>query len=422
MTETASVNGSLRWPFVTSYDFEAIARRLRNTSGFESMTYVPLVNVNDLRTWGNYSVEHQDWIHRSFDIDGRERPSSDSILDYIFWVQGQGIDAAAQPVKASEAALFAPVWQLSPPPEDPAIVNFDLFSLNVFQDAFFTVNGTKSWAMRSSFNATFAGLNMTAFGAELQSALASPIFGSTVEKSSDVVGILWSTLPWERYIDHDQSLKANGVRCVLRSPCLDKLVTYEFVQGIASIVGNGDLHDTNYDYFKHTFVINENQSALIMGTTASGEGACPYTFTLYPSSGYVDNFQSSGALTAALWMAFLVFLLVISFCAYDYHYRLRSDKVMKIAVSRSHILATLFPAYVRERLYADLEFAMTKEGSSVNYREQLQALLPEAAAKRVPTEIETDSGDDEGGTFRSRAIADFCTLMPRERCIERLRA
>jgi hypothetical protein len=366
--------------------------------------------------WENYSVEHQDWINRSFEIDGRERPNSNSIPDEVYSVQGEGVYATAQPVNASGGELFAPVWQLSPPPVDPAIVNLDLLSFESSQEAIFSVSGTKSWAMSSSLNSALAGQNATEFGTELQSVVTSPIFENSTdnETSSEVVGILWSTLPWERYLDYDQYLLINGVLCVLRSPCLDEAFTYEIVQGTAGFVGSGDLHDTNYDYFEHTFVVNGNQSAPTINSTTSEGGICQYTFSVYPTDAYAGVFHSSSALTAAMWMALLFSLLVVSFCAYDYYYRQRSEKVIKIAVSRSQVLATLFPANVRERLYADIESEMAKEGNEVNYAEQLQGLLPGATAKGKSAEFETegcDNDNDEDEIFRSRPIADFCKLI-----------
>lgn len=386
------------WPYITLGNFEAMAKKWRKSSGIELMSFLPLVSGEQLATWGNYSVESQDWIDQSFEIDGTIRPNNESIPSQVYRVQAT--QNTVERVNESGINFAAPVWQLSPPPVDPSMINFNAMSVSWLQAPFETINDTKAWVMSFAFNVSNNTLNAT--GAALQSSVLSPIFEKENDNSSDLVGFIWSRLPWERYLDHSVPLRTNGIVCVLQSSCLNESQTYEIQEGTAIFIGSGDQHDEDFDYYVYTFPVNGNQPGL--SDTSNDMGICTYWFHVYPSPTFADTFLSSSALTAALWMALLFFLVVLSFYVYEYYARQRNDKIIGIAVSRSSILATLFPANVRERMYAEQEDSKYNKLYTNALPEQMRGLLPGTNVTKGLGSAE----DDEDEIFKTRPIADLC--------------
>ena len=117
------------FPFVTVPMFEIVGGRAREQAkAIEMLTFAPIVSKTHKLKWNEYSVKQKSWLQESRkilqardDVSMLEVPYHDtSITNYIFGLQGQD-------QMASEADLYAPAWQSSPPPRNASsYINYNL--------------------------------------------------------------------------------------------------------------------------------------------------------------------------------------------------------------------------------------------------------------------------------------------------------
>lgn len=124
-----SINDTVRfqnisWPFVTVPGFEALAESAMKMSGLEIMLFTPLVTEALSGTWVRYSLAFQGWLQEARELALERDPSRDASLyldgaatAVIYEVNGTNNIAATPP------GPFFPIWQLSPPPFDPTLLN-----------------------------------------------------------------------------------------------------------------------------------------------------------------------------------------------------------------------------------------------------------------------------------------------------------
>ena len=112
------------WPLVTVPHFETKGHHARSLSDADVIAFCPLVSEENRVDWEAYASEQQGWIEQ-----GQERvyggdysyPISPNIMENDDIMNGTL-------VKAQGPAPYLPVWQMSPPPFDPTVVNIDLMS------------------------------------------------------------------------------------------------------------------------------------------------------------------------------------------------------------------------------------------------------------------------------------------------------
>jgi hypothetical protein len=64
-TTSFALYANCTWPFVTIPDFEARSSAFRQVTRAQFLAVLPKVSEEAIEAWGNYSVEHQGWIHQS---------------------------------------------------------------------------------------------------------------------------------------------------------------------------------------------------------------------------------------------------------------------------------------------------------------------------------------------------------------------
>jgi hypothetical protein len=112
-------------PFLTINDFEVFAMSARDTTWVKTVLYAPFILDNESRSqWETYSVSKQSWIVQSaaFHPDFDWTDVKD-ISPRIWLRDGNGFYAADP-----GPGPYVPIWQVSPPPSDTFLINFNLAS------------------------------------------------------------------------------------------------------------------------------------------------------------------------------------------------------------------------------------------------------------------------------------------------------
>ena len=235
-------------PFATIGDFEAFGAGTRDISKASVIAFTPLLKTeDDLVAWNAYSANHSDWIvhGREFNHDSlhagihdvidqevedhqghnrdrvlleeemdhkdenenhededHDENESDEISEYVY-----SFDSTGRKVPEDGSGPFAPIWQMTPVPDDTSIVNFNLESDKMFRDllnhTLTTDNPILSEPVRPQ---DFFG---TAFGGSESpfSILLQPVFDAFEhEKIPVIIGAVVALLPWKDFFD-DVSIK-----------------------------------------------------------------------------------------------------------------------------------------------------------------------------------------------------------------------
>ena len=197
--------------------------------------------------------------------------SMDSIASKIYRVEADG--SASQ----ESRAFYAPVWQMSPPPKDPSLVNMDLYSNPVFKRMinYIMVSGgqpglsefvdvgplykglfteSEHWQLHDQFHGAGDGVGHSARD-HPHTLITAPV-RRTIDTDADIVGILAAVVPWDLYLSRLLPEGIDGVFVVLENTC-GQAVTYEINGPEAAYLGKGDMHQRKYNYLKQSYRVSD---------------------------------------------------------------------------------------------------------------------------------------------------------------------
>lgn len=186
-------------PYVTMDDFEVFAKSARITTGASLITYTPSIDgqMNRFRPlWEQYAVENQDWIQRGHELDSSHKHSELDVYAPIFeeiwrFDVNRTIESDPGPRPSS------PIWQMSPPPMNTSIVNFNLLSDYGFSEMIGYARETGEAVLSAPLDvANLTGLP-SADGP--QSVLVQPVFAGVESTSSSIVGNILAVVPWTTF-------------------------------------------------------------------------------------------------------------------------------------------------------------------------------------------------------------------------------
>jgi hypothetical protein len=297
------------WPFVTTHSFEVKGAHARLDSATELVLFAPFVNDKDRARWEQYSVDHQDWLMKSreqvlqtnvwfgnefHDEIGSQDEHEGQAMDHgemdhatIDSTYATGIASKIHRMEADDSAsqesrhLYAPIWQMSPPPRDPLLVNLDLFSnpvfnriinyimdsggrpgLSEFVDASllaFLYNGlfTDSEHMQLHDHSNEAGdLTRHSVHGHPHTLMTAPV-RTTIDMDAEIIGIVAAVVPWDLYLSRLLPQGIDGMYVVVENTC-GQVLTYEINGPVSVYLGKGDLHQTSYDYLKQSYKVSED--------------------------------------------------------------------------------------------------------------------------------------------------------------------
>jgi len=324
------------WPFETLPSFEGLASSFREVSGASQISMSPVVADSEKEAWEQYSVDNQGWIQESYDAIGVEGKPLE-IQDVIFDIQdGRVIEAENGP--------FVPLWQLSEPPKNTAVVNFNLMSNTVFASTF----GIAQSMSEALFSEKFSASDLLGQEDEdlkgSESLLIQPIFDDATSKNA-VVGVVLAVVSWYDFMSDLVREGNRGMVVVIENSC-GQVETYSIQGSQSFFLGLGDRHDTDFDEYRF-------ETKIVPFSTIDSEtpGYCEYMAYIYPTEEVEDdNKTGMPALFTAL-MAMLFLAAAAGFLTYDYMVQKRQKEAMTSAARSNAIVSSLFPADIRERLF-----------------------------------------------------------------------
>jgi hypothetical protein len=179
--------------------------------------------------------------------------------------------------------------------------------------------------------------------------------------SENIVGLVAILLSWDAIAEELMTGKSSNASTttsaglVVHSTCGDAL-TYGFDQGKTFFVGEGDWHNISGDGMQNVVVpigpllYGSGDSNNITGS----EYVCGYSFAFY---GLMQSSSTSSSTTLAIVFAVTAavvsLLLTLAFVQYHRYVSRQNGVIESTAKQESALLASLFPANVAKRLFAE---------------------------------------------------------------------
>lgn len=336
-------NTDFEWPNFTLPDFEQYGTGTRFLSGAELVVFSPLVKAEHRAGWEAYSVANQQWIADGLNVSGIPDADVRDISSFIYRKTSRAF------IPEIEKELYSPVWQMSPPPRDSSIVNFNLLNNPTFGRLVNFSDFTRQAALSEVLDTSqLFGSAAPAENGHPHSIMVLPVFQEAYNPFSEIVGHMVAVIPWFNFFENILSKSSvSGIYAVVEESCGSSF-TYFIESENATFLGLGDAHDKKYDDLKYS-----TQFATYEGNLTSISGLadhCTYSLNLYPSAQYEEGYTSTapiyftvGVLGVFVWVA-----AVFSF--YDCLVQRRQEKVNTVATKSNALVASLFPAQVRDKL------------------------------------------------------------------------
>lgn len=389
-----AVAESKTWPYVTLPFFEEHIDATKSLTDAYGVLFFPIVSKENRAEWEAYSVTERGWINESYaaqreiygedksGLDNYDETSFDSdewfvhlwTEDYIFpgrqpnftWGFSNKISTSVHDdpeerrpvVDTKEQDYFFPQWQAAPMTAYyQSTVNWNYGRWDDFYNQTEIINRTHTAAFG------YAWTDQSTPG--YVSTLLYPIydqFYDKPEKKKEVVAFLSLDIFWDVFLDGILPPNVFGIQVVIENTC-DQSFTFDLKGNAAVFLGEGDLHNTEYDdmgvsyLFGHDLMIGENGTVIsetYHGTPLDGT-MCAYTFNIYPTQEMEDEFVTNGPIVFTVVAVSIFVFTAATFIAYDCIVENRQKKVMK-AIKRSEaVVSSLFPAAFKSRLYKEQE-------------------------------------------------------------------
>lgn len=329
-TIDASVEKSTSpWPTKTFDNYERVVSDFLAVAHSRFLAFSPYVKESERPAWDQYAVVNQGWIANSYKEAGIAATPQD------IPVKPYGFNAAGSIVPTFQGPAM-PLWQISSPPNDTSIVNFDLLSDSLFANAF-TVALEKKTAAFTDLLRSNNLLSQVYAETSPESAILYPMF-----RDNTVVASVLSIISWDAFMDNLYHEHMNGIYVVLKNSC-DQVYTYKMGKNGVDAVGQGDLHEKEYETKVH---VAELVSPLELDGDAQSK-YCEYTLHVYPSSELEGEFKSETPIILAIAVSLLFFLASAGFYCYDE----KQQEAAEEAAQSNAIVNSLFPTEVRKRLF-----------------------------------------------------------------------
>ena len=174
-----------------------------------------------------------------------------------------------------------------------------------------------------------------------ESFILTPIY-NRVEKDpsvDDIVGVVLSMLPWDKYFTDLLPEGINGIALVISDTC-NKTFTFEVNGPAVAYIGPGDLHDLDYDAYAVETSFSPFES----------EMSCHSKISLYPSATFKASYESNKPMVYTIGVLCVFLLTVGIFFLYDCLVERRQKKVLSTAERSTAIVTSLFPQQVADKL------------------------------------------------------------------------
>ncbi|CAB9529735.1 expressed unknown protein [Seminavis robusta] len=327
LTTHAQSSGSA-WPLVTMPFFDIHGDDTRVIAHVTYFSVCPIVMEPEKSAWEEYALNNQWWLvgnqthaHTEQEMQNLSAAvaAENSIPEYIYRVEDR------KPTATNVGpGPYTPRWQMSPTPNDPVPVNFDVVSSKGSMEFFEFMIANEKPVLSGVITEDFTNTAMLHREADIidmapKSFMFYPIFESFGQDAA-VVGMFEIYLDWQLFLADLLPEGDTGLFYVLNCSC-SGMFTYELNGGKVHYVGKGNLHDIFYTHLGQEVQRNEG----------------------------VVQLQHARSLTVIIAVVFFVMAFV--FFSYDKYVQKRQEKVFRQAVKTNRIVSSFFPRSIRERLF-----------------------------------------------------------------------
>ena len=413
------------WPFVTVPFFEAQARHIGKLTNVGNFAFSPIVSTDDRQEWENEFVPQEifKWKAESlatnilFDTppnltsapySASSKEPYEGQPDFSKGYSKQIMETRYNPAAGSvgfyivdHEGPYMPFWQVTPFGfgTNQGLTNLDLDIDPTFDNNLIAILSKGKAALGKVATSGYGNTDSPASG------FYYPVLEGIADNST-AVGSLGTLIFWLPYFANILPQDAIGFVAVLRNTC-NQTFTFRIDGSKVTFVGDGDQHDSKYNYLMHEvafldLVKKSIESKDYLGLPLDEEG-CQYILTIYASSDLEAVYKSNkpAVYTVVAMMIFLVTSLL--FLLYDRLVERRQRLVMHQAESSGAIVSSLFPAAYRERL-------MAAQGNEINQK-KLGAMNVGSNESRLQSFLNGENADIGGS---DEPIADNfpdCTVM-----------
>ena len=323
---------------------------------------------------------------------------------------------------------YNPVWQSSP--VIPGLVNFNLDSHDVVGPELLSAKEAGQVlvgkflnisAQNDPFNVLIDhAVDETDASYGPVSFIYFPVMKSLRQRDGEeprVVAMMTSMIRWTELLKTDDlSDRAIDILAVVENDC-KQAYSFSVSQDKVAYLGDGDFHDTTYDYLDASIDFERLIQDDLDGTTLTSSGValnteyCPFRVSVYPSVELQDEFVTFKPELISILVAAVFVVTAAIFLGYDTHVESRQRLLVGKAVTSHQIVSSLFPEVVRDRLFG-VDDDKPKNGSnSADPTRPVENL--ETDKLRLKNYINTGGATGADGS-QSKPIADLfthCTVL-----------
>ena len=410
LAHTLAINAT--YPFVTIPSFEAQVTHVASLADAVSLSFSVIVEPEDRLRWENEFVpdnamkwleESENYLKRTSSMDEEDtegnatpsRPggtSAENEEDYegkptigkggisqqIYTRKYDSSGERKRFIVPNETALVW--WQSSPiiPGFTQGFINRDVKDDSAFEGELLTVLRRKRSAL--------GRMTTNSYGAQGNdppiSAFYYPVY-TDYSPNARLAGTITTLLNWDTFFTDILPQNVDGLIAVLRNTC-DQIYTFAINGPDVVFLGEGDLHDTDFDNMMQdvsfTALINQAvEDGTFKGHPLDEEG-CQYFLQVFASSEMKSQFISKMPIYYTIGAVLIFVFTSFLFIGYDRLVERRQNLVEKEALKSGAIVSSLFPAAYKEQLMKEQERRLEKnvndtlQSSEIN-RQKLSNLM-----------------------------------------------
>lgn len=281
----------------------------------------------------------------------------------------------------AKSGPYMPTWQTSPVFHEGSHVNEDLLLSPIskgLNDSYYTasvvigefvsaepgdIHSSNPETAMMALLLSSARNEEVAYAGDPMSHIFFPIFDS-FRANRRSVAVMSAWIHWMSYFEYILPSSLSGIYVVLHDTCSGAF-TYEIIGETVRPVGRGDLHDIKFDEMK--------RSASFDSVSNIGDGTkhglplnkelCMISIAVYPSQLFYSQHKTSTPIIMTIAVAMIFVFTACMFVFYNRFVEWRQALVMHKALQTNAIVASMFPANVRDRLMNQTPGPkMTREG------------------------------------------------------------
>jgi len=395
------------FPNVTVPHFDLRTQEISDLTGMEMITFVPLVQRENLTSWEQYANLNKDWIQEDYDYRGWDQTTigeiETEIYDCDFCTEDtrrgyNNIDDFKEEILDMRGFatpnISAPVSQYGPAPINSTLSKFDLFSHPIFKKEIIASLEYDvpviSEPMDLSFFLDHVLPNSTYGPDALRSFTLDQVREDFLD-GSRTVGFVFGIIPWETVFINLLPEDINGISVVVESDC-GAVFTYTANGGKPTTSEIGDTHQVRKEYEEMSI-----RSKFFWKSHPKGKSRhCHYDLVVYPTDEFRAHYESNDAILYAGLVGVVFVFTAILFFLYDKYVQKKQAKVISQAKRAEAIVTSVFPKEVGLQLIKQAEREEAEK--AVSNKKMLNNFLVEKSEK---------FGDRAGPNKRRKPIADL---------------